>query len=158
MIQGIHHVAISTGNLERLVAFYCDLLGFELACRGGWPQGTPEVDAVVGLKNSAARTVMLRSRDFYLEIFEFSAPAARAADPNRPVCDHGYTHFCLAVSDLDAEHQRLSAAGVQFHCAPARKEGKAQRAAYARDPDGNVIELLEILTEPHPFAKIRALA
>ncbi len=28
MIRGIHHTAISTGDLERSIAFYRDLLGF----------------------------------------------------------------------------------------------------------------------------------
>ena len=29
MIRGIHHTAISTGDLDRAVQFYKDLLGFE---------------------------------------------------------------------------------------------------------------------------------
>jgi len=30
MIRGIHHTAISTGNLERALAFYRDLLGLRV--------------------------------------------------------------------------------------------------------------------------------
>ena len=36
MIRGIHHTAISTGDLQRSLAFYCDLLGFEKVFEGGF--------------------------------------------------------------------------------------------------------------------------
>ena len=40
MIRGIHHVAISTPNLERIVAFYRDVIGAEVVYEGGWEQGS----------------------------------------------------------------------------------------------------------------------
>ena len=58
----------------------------------------------------------------------------------RPVCDHGITHLALQVSDIEAEHQRLADAGMFFHCPP----GEQIRAIYGRDPDGNVVELMEV--------------
>ncbi|HJP36347.1 MAG TPA: VOC family protein, partial [Gammaproteobacteria bacterium] len=65
------------------------------------------------------------------------------AEARRPVCDHGITHLCLQVSDIDAEYERLKAAGMVFHC-PPQAVGDAIHATYGRDPDGNVVELLEI--------------
>ena len=59
------------------------------------------------------------------------------------MCDHGITHLCLQVEDIDGEYERLKAAGMTFHCAP-QKAGKGLRATYGRDPDGNVVELLEV--------------
>lgn len=38
-----------------------------------------------------------------VELFEFLSPAPRAGDPERPVCDHGITHICFDVRDLDAD-------------------------------------------------------
>jgi len=56
MIRGVHHVALSTANLDRLVAFYRDVLGFELATEEiSWPTGSTMIDEIVGLKDSAAR-------------------------------------------------------------------------------------------------------
>ena len=66
----------------------------------------------------------------------------KAGDPNRPVCDQGITHICLQVTDIDAEYARLSAAGMRFHCAPQTAPGLC-RATYGRDPDGNIVELIE---------------
>ena len=36
MIRGIHHVAISTPDLDRLIAFYRDVIGMELVKVSGW--------------------------------------------------------------------------------------------------------------------------
>lgn len=156
MIHGIHHVALATGQLDRQIEFYTSALGFELMFRSGWDQGNQEIDDLVGLPASAARTAMLRSATVLVEMFEYSSPAGRPADPDRPVCDHGYTHFCLLVSDIDTEYQRLAAAGMRFHCpphpAPAPIRRGSVRSAYGRDPDGNVIELLELL---HPGSPLR---
>ena len=64
----------------------------------------------------------------------------RTAEADRPVCDHGFTHIALLVTDMDAEYERLTAAGMRFHCPP----GGNTRAIYGRDPDGNVVELMEV--------------
>jgi catechol 2,3-dioxygenase-like lactoylglutathione lyase family enzyme len=149
MIHGIHHVALATGQLDRMVDFYADALGFELVYRSAWEKGSTQIDELVGLADSAARTAMLRSPSVFVEMFEYSSPAAQPGDQDRPVCDHGYTHFCLWVSDIDAEYARLQAAGMRFHCpphpAPEPPPRGAVRSVYGRDPDGNVIELLELL-------------
>src|SRR5439155_10793417 len=92
MIPRLHHVAISTPDADRLVAFYRDLLGFEVIYSGAWPQGTTAADSLTALEGSSARQVMLRAGNAYLELFEFSSPAAAPAAADRPVCDHGITH------------------------------------------------------------------
>lgn len=151
MIQGIHHVAISTGDAERMLRFYRDLLGCELVFDMGWPVGTEVADRIVGLRGSSARTVMLRKGNAYFEIFQYAAPTPKSGDPERPVCDHGITHLCFDVSDLDVEYERLRAAGVRFHC-PPQDLGGGVRTTYGRDPDGNVFELQEIADPDSPIA------
>ena len=99
MLKGFHHAAISTPDLARSVRFYCDLFGCTVEREFGWPAGIPEADALTGLRNSAARAVMLKLHDSFLEIFEFSSPTPTPSNPDRPACDHGITHICLAVED-----------------------------------------------------------
>jgi catechol 2,3-dioxygenase-like lactoylglutathione lyase family enzyme len=150
MIRGIHHTAISTQNLDRALAFYRDLLGFEVAAEFEWPTGTEVADSITGLKDSAAKAVMLKAGNMMVELFEYSAPNPREVDPARPVCDHGITHICVDVVDIDAEYERLKAAGMTFHCPP--QDLGIAKATYGRDPDGNVVELQEVLDQSSPMA------
>lgn len=142
MIRGIHHTAISTGDLERLLRFYRDLLGFEEVSSFSWNVGSKESDKITGLRDSSARAVMLKAGNAFLEIFEFATPTPKTGDANRPVCDHGITHICLAVSGIEEEYERLKASGMIFHCAPTTST--SGKVTYGRDPDGNVVELLEV--------------
>ena len=152
MILGVHHVAISAADIDGLIDWYVDAFGLEVVSRGGWQSGSDVIDSIVGLPGSAARTAMLRGPNVYIEMFQYEQPEGRAAAGDRPVCDHGYTHFGVVVDDIDAEHARLSALGMRFHAAPTPREGMGGRlrACYGRDPEGNVIELIEILSKDWP--------
>jgi len=147
MLKGFHHAAISTPDLDRAVCFYRELFGCTVVREFGWPAGIPEADALTGLRHSAARAVMLKLGDSYLEIFEFSSPTPKPGDPDRPACDHGITHICLEVRDSQAEYARLKAAGMRFHAPPQAQEGGF--VTYGRDPDGNIVELLEFGDMPN---------
>lgn len=151
MIRGVHHTAISTSNLERALGFYRDLLGFRVVFEFAWPAGTEVADRITGLQRSSARAVMLRAGNAFVELFQYESPTPKPGDPCRPVADHGLTHICLDVVDLDAEYQRLREAGMTFHC-PPQEIGMDVRTTYGRDPDGNVIELQEILSPQSPIA------
>ena len=141
MIKGFHHAAISTPDLERCIDFYQNVIGAEVAWDFGWPKGTAEADEVVGLKDSQAKAAMLKLGNSFLEVFEFTSPEPAVQANNRPVSDHGITHIAIEVSDIHAEYQRMKAAGMAFNCEPKAQESGFM--VYGRDPDGNVIELIE---------------
>ncbi len=144
MINGIHHVSVHTPDMDRLLAFYRDVLGFEVveSSRVSW-RDAPEIDALTGLRDTAAKVVMVRAANVYLEFFEYQSPPARYADRLLP-SDHGFTHICLDVSDIDAEYRRLSDRGMTFNAPPMLSDGGRIKTTYGRDPDGNVVELQEL--------------
>jgi len=141
MIKGFHHAAISTPDLARCIAFYTETIGGSVAWEFGWDEGTDEADAVTGLQGSACRAAMLKIGDTFLEVFEFAAPVQSARQQQRPVNLHGITHICLEVTDIQGEYDRLKKAGMAFHSAPMAQDGSSM--VYGRDPDGNVVELIE---------------
>ena len=56
----------------------------------------------------------------------------------------GFVRICLATRDLAAESERLRALGVPFLTSPCEHEEGLAKVALCRDPDGNLIELIEI--------------
>lgn len=156
MIRGIHHATVSTGDLDRALRFYRDLLGFEVAHTISWESGVAVADRLTGLEDSAATLVMLRAGNAYVELVHYEHPDPRPGDPERPVCDHGITHICFDVSNVDEEYNRLKDAGVVFHCAPKTIDDGRIRTTYGRDPDGNVLEFQEIQQANCDFALERA--
>ena len=147
MIRGIHHAAINTANLDGMIAFYCDIIGFALLRRSEW-KDRASVDVFVGLKGSAARSAILRAGNAYLELFEYSAPPAEAG-PLR-ACDRGYTHIALDVVGIAQEYERLCAMGVRFNQAVSHLGDI--KSVYGRDPDGNIIELFEVTNPENMLA------
>jgi glyoxylase I family protein len=145
MTKSLNHVGLSVANLERAVEFYRTGFGMEIASQGAFDPETEggRYAAILGLSNPRGRVALLKAGNLQLELFEFSHPSPERNRPDRPVCDHGITHFCVEVEDIDREHQRLVAAGASFHCRPLTFFGKAT-ATYGRDPDGNVFELLQM--------------
>ena len=140
-ITGLHHIGISTPDLERLVAFYCGAFGFEVEATMEWAD-EPEIDHALGLKESAASMVMLCRGNIRLEVFQYDSPDPGPAVGDKPVSDAGINHICFLVDDLTAEVARLTEAGLSFLAEPS--DVGDGPFAYGRDPDGNVVELWQI--------------
>lgn len=149
MIRGVHHVSIHTRNLDRILEFYEKAFGFvPVVDQIHWSDNA-FFDSVIGLSGTAGRLIMLRARNMYLEVWEYSAPPGRGNDPLNPN-DLGYTHFCVDTDDIERDYKNAQAAGMTFVGAPS-PETTGIRTIYGRDPDGNVIELQQVTAE-HVFS------
>lgn len=163
MIRGIHHVALVVEDMERMLAFFEGTLGFTEAARMSWKVGADEVDRIIDVPGSAADIHILRAGNAYLELFRFHVPEGAPLDPRNRACDRGIRHLAFDVTDIDSEYRRLQEAGIVFNCPPVyvELEGRGLRAAYFRDPEGNIIELQELLagaTDPMALPGVAAPA
>ena len=77
--------------------------------------------------------------DQYLELFPDGA-GERA--PGREAT--GVNHFCLGVDDLDAVLAQLDAAGIPLFM-PKKMGADGNLQAWIEDPDGNRIELMQMM-------------
>ena len=148
-VTGVFHVNVNCSDYERSRAFY-ERLGFRVV----WevPEtNTPEVAAAVGMPPYRVRGALLALRGAsgpatLLDLLEWRQP--RDASPPYPHLYHlGLARIALATSDLDADVAELEAAGVELLSAPARLEapgGTASRFVCFKDPDGTVLELVEL--------------
>lgn len=148
MIRGIHHMSVHVRDFERMKKFYIDAFGFEAVGYDASWTDSPEIDEVVDVPGSAARSVMLCAGNCYLELFRYSAPVPDDTRRSGRPYENGYTHFCVDVTDIEAEVERLRGLGMSFD--RAGRQGKAVdvgivKAIYGRDPEGNLIEIQETL-------------
>jgi catechol 2,3-dioxygenase-like lactoylglutathione lyase family enzyme len=129
LFSGVHHMALYTGDFERLYAFYNQVLGL------------PEVGRFAGYT-----IAFLQAGATVIELVGREAPA----EPR----GQGWNHLALEVHDLDAAVAALEARGVSFHVAPKEFPPDAPRAriAFFRDPDGNLLELYQPLGRRFPQA------
>jgi catechol 2,3-dioxygenase-like lactoylglutathione lyase family enzyme len=142
MIVGIHHTALSTPNLDRLLAFYRDQLGFGVEFEFAWDESNVGFRRTHAVRESAGRVAMLQRDGARLELFEYRKPVPRTLEAPRANADHGIAHLCLEVKEIEVEVERLRAAGMTFLSEPV-PQGNV-KCCYGFDPDGNLIELLEL--------------
>ena len=140
MIVGIHHVAIGVNDLAKAEKFYTEGLGFEVVGRTEF-NDSPPVNQAIGLEAAAAKMVMLKGPNAFIELWQYTHPEPE--DLRSRPCDYGYPHFALQVDDIQAEYDRLKEHGMEFVGEVVHFEGRSS-AIYGRDPCGNIVELYEI--------------
>ena len=144
-ITGADHTSYTVSNLETSLAFYRDLLGFEvLHIR---PRITNRYFRdIVGFPDGVIKGAYLAipGTNHRLELFEYVHPRGTRLDTrnNNP----GSSHMALYVDDLVAMYGELKAKGVQFRSPPVYMDEGPNTggwAVYMLDPDGISIELFQ---------------
>ncbi len=128
MLLGFEHIGMTSGNLDRTIGFYCDLLGLKLVLRKAQTRG---------------ELAFLDTGSGMLEVFAPDADIARSRDV--PPHEAGMRHLTLAYDDVDAMVDKLAAAGVDIVEPPreAFNQQLLKRLAFVRDPDGVLVELVQ---------------
>jgi lactoylglutathione lyase len=128
-ISSLAHVAIKTRDLDASLDFYVNRMGFREMLRLDKPDGSPGV-----------WLVYLRiTDDQFLEIFP-EGQGERAPGWN----DTAINHICLGVDGIDAVVAELGTAGVPL-LLPRKAGADGNIQAWVEDPDGNRIELMQMM-------------
>jgi len=143
MIRGIHHVAVHVHDMERMIKFYNEAFGFEVVGEPFAWENDEFIDRIVSVKGSAAKGAMLRAGSCYMELFQYSAPNPNNTQGLDPY-DKGYTHFCVDVTEIEMEFERLKGLGMTFPEPEPINVGHV-KTIYGRDPEGNLIEIQETI-------------
>ena len=140
MITQLEHTALSVANLDRSVAFYRDILGFQLALMIE-PRADGLLGTIAGLPGARARIAHLRFGDQMLELFEYIQPRGQPAP--RTQADHGFIHIGFRTDDARGDYRRLRELGVEFRSAPVEFRPGVW-GAYFCGPEGEACELRQI--------------
>lgn len=136
-------VALVTHDLERLMGWYQQLLGFA-PYRVSELKDNPRADRIADVDNLDVLGGWFRISEGskVLEMWQYRNPSTQEAAGSRAVTDLGYS-YSFEVADIDAEYRRLRALGVEFIGTPV--DFRDFRQVYARDIDGNIFALREAL-------------
>ncbi len=140
-VRSFSHTGITVADFNRAVRFYWDVFGCPLVgvsdapterIQGFFGVDAPEPTCKIGWIRVPGGAV--------IEIFEFrpDRPAAEVAW-NRV----GLTHLCFNVRDTARWHDYLADKGVEIVSRPERSP-HGHTLFFARDPDGNLIELTDL--------------
>jgi len=137
------HTGFTVANIDRSLAFWRDVLGFEFSHRAHHTGDlASEVTGVPGAEISIA---VLKAPGHRIEQLEYHAPPDRKRTDLRP-CDVGSVHVALMVDNLDAVLSTIAASGWSAVGKPQiLKTGPnaGRRIVYVRDPDGTTIEFMQ---------------
>lgn len=139
------HTGITVSNLERSLAFWRDVLGFEFSHSSHQTGERPE--QITGVKGADLKLAVLKTPTGHkIELLEYYAPAERKRVDLRP-CDVGHVHVALIVDDLDAVLERVAASGWKAAGTPqmlTSGPNAGKRVVYVFDPDGTAIEFMQM--------------
>jgi catechol 2,3-dioxygenase-like lactoylglutathione lyase family enzyme len=130
-----HHISLSVANLDAQQHWYEQALGLH------------EVVEQFELPDPPVRTVVLRaSNGLRVELIERTGSTRTQAfnDPLDASRTQGYGHWALEVASLDQAFTQLTEAGAQPVWPPALAVQPGARFAYVKDPEGNLLELIEL--------------
>lgn len=144
-------VAINCSDLDRSVAFYEQVLGFVPRVR--FAPG-PRDEAALGLGPDAEWEMAYlddprANGTFAVDLVQWHRPAPVGA-PSRVANRVGPFRMAMLTDDIDAAHAELGRAGVECWTPPATLDMgpglPALRALLFPDPDGTILELIEVPT------------
>jgi catechol 2,3-dioxygenase-like lactoylglutathione lyase family enzyme len=143
VITGFNHTSFTVADMEKSVEFWTRMLGFEAASvsprEGGWQQ------EVTGVADASLMVAHLYGHGQHIEFIQYLRGTVPGDPPQPAQC--GAAHVCLETDDIEATWSALLDAGASAQGSIADvTSGSAggARAGYLRDPNGILIELLQL--------------
>jgi catechol 2,3-dioxygenase-like lactoylglutathione lyase family enzyme len=143
-ITRMHHTGFTVRSLETSIAFYRDILGFELAFQ--WNPQAPYIAELVGYPSVDLHGAILRlpGTDVCLELLEYRNVDQVPVDMRNGNVGNGHIAFNVDnLLEFYAELQAKGVASVSKPVTPTIGPNKGGKAVYLIDPDGFRVELIE---------------
>ncbi|EMA36539.1 Glyoxalase/bleomycin resistance protein/dioxygenase [Halococcus hamelinensis 100A6] len=132
-----HHTGITVRDLDESIEFYRDVLGLEVAAE--FTLSDEEFAAAVAVEGATGKFAHLDAGGSRVELIEYEPEGETVGETmvNQP----GAKHLGLATDDVDGFYEGLPES-VEALSEP-RTTGSGSRILFVRDPEGNLVELVE---------------
>lgn len=125
------HTMLRVGNLEESLKFYCDVLGMKLLRRKDYPGGEFTL-AFVGYGDEADHTVIELTHNWGVEQYNLG---------------DAYGHIAIGVDDIYATCNTIKKLGGKVVREPGPMKHGSTVIAFAEDPSGYKVELIQLGTQ-----------
>ena len=142
MFTRADHVALSVVNMEKVIAFYRDVIGMEKVFDRAFGVGMARL---INIPGTEVRIVHMKLGDSVVELFDYQHPKGREPRPDRQQADYGLTHIGFIVQDFWGTYQQLVDRGVEF-LGEAIEIRPGVFVAYFHGAEYEVCEMREILS------------
>jgi catechol 2,3-dioxygenase-like lactoylglutathione lyase family enzyme len=157
-VRGVVHVGVGVSNLERSKMFYESVLGFDKLLYE-FQGHVPDMDQLIGSPLPMKLAILERSVPVgrsagflpagAIKLFEVPEYEGQHIYQGRRWGDIGCMELGMDVSNLEAVIAKMKATGVEIYLPPVEIDmgsGSKGMIAYIHDPDGTIIELVEVKT------------
>lgn len=146
--RSFSHVGITVANFSRFVQFYSEIFGCRLVAVGETPPDRVRAFFGVDGREPKCKIGWLRTpAGGILEIFEFHESQPAVDIPWNRV---GLTHIGIDVVNTYKWHDFLVSKGVEIVSKPERSP-RGHTFFFAKDCDGNLIELIDLQLKYRPL-------
>lgn len=147
-INILDHVAVTVSDMERSLAFYCDLLGLKEIERHHLEGET--ISKMAGKPDVIMEVVRLEAPEtpgVLLDLQQYVTPEGRVSEAQ--LGDVAHSHFCFGVPDVWDAYKDLTSKGVEFVSEPVSfdLEWGIVYVVFFKDPDGFILELMQVPVE-----------
>ena len=142
MILATRHTGIVVDDMEKCLRFWRDVMGLEVVI--DFREKGSFIDTVQALCGVDLRMIKLAAPDGTLiELLKDDEHPTPPPDNNR-LCDRGIRHVAFTVADIEESWRTLKEAGCELLSEPVSSPDGKARLFFARDPEGNLLELVQM--------------
>jgi MIP family channel proteins len=153
-VGAVGAIGLTVSDVDRSVAFYGDVLGFEKI--SDVEVSGAAYERLTGVFGLQARVVVMQLGSERIELTEYLTPRGRAAPADSRSNDAWFQHIAIITSDIEQAYLWLRRHKVQ-HVSPGPQrlpdwnpKAGGIKAFYFRDPDGHPLEILEFPPDKGP--------
>ena len=141
MVKQTLHIGMNVSDMEKCIPFYRDILGLNQV-------------ADIRMCNDFLTTVQGRKVDY--RIVKFESPEGFIVELHKdflreiePLKENslqaaGLRHYAYAVDDVDAFYEMLLSKGLEMISEPCTSDDGSMRLFFVRDPELNLVEIMQL--------------
>ena len=143
----LRHVGITVCDLEKMQAFYCR--AFDCKALKRMEESGECIDNFSGMKSINVTTLKMQFLGGgILELLKYHGSHSTEIslkNQYKKITHVGISHFAITVNNLDTLYGKLAEEGTVFIYPVQTSPDGNVKIAFCRDPEGNLLELVEEL-------------